>query len=798
MMSIPRFGCLSACLFFCAAGIAAPPTDDEIRAAIKQLGHEKFAERERATKLLWSAGPAAEKALHEAIDDPEPEVRRRVRILYDRIMYRIEPGTPPEIIALMERYKVARVEQQTEILREVLAMGSKGHPYLLRWLAVDQDRRSKILDLFSFDDWKVFVTLMAEGQTKIVEELLKSAEGAKIESVVPHSAAFRAAEGKLMPSIAELRASVERGGDQYQAKLLAAMYRQADDADGILWAAERSGQPELVRMVMMQRGQWSELFTRYTPNVSDDINRISGLGLTAAYHRFAGRTADFEAIVKKIQEFAGGPRKDLQPVSAAKVLLILERPDAAMQLLVAHQQYLKAAELLMVRGAYAEGLAMAKKSADAETGALFQARAAYVQLLIHVGNNKEASELLAVLEKDMASSTNSIWLDRQVALKMKLARVDEAERLLLGRIERNDGSYLSECFAAVFPGLNSRSETIWRMLRHQHGKESSADVLKRLRGVEARTTPVAELSGLIQTATTDFSWVRQGQTIAAFEHLAFLPNYFGAAELAQSLVRDAKWEKASTAAKLWLADTLAEAKKWPEAVEAYRKISDADKSAPLPFFLHGWSLTQVGQGEAGTAKMAKAHAILLGSDSARRDFHEALVERGFVEHAAQEVRLRERLGAPGRYNHFLALNDAAQLAQEKGDPIKAAGIMERNLVRFLSSANGGYDNHGAYTRLTSTIHALRAKGFLAAGNSAGWRRELDLADSLHPTNLNTPILLAADLAKAGEKEAADKLFDRHFAAWEKTLRDYPNATEAHNQLAWLSARCRAPPGSARS
>ena len=98
-------------LLLAGAGIAAPPnksptespTDDEIRQAVERLGHEKFSERERATKLLWSAGPAAEKALRAVADSTDPEVKRRARLLLDRIAFRIEPDAPFEAIAQMQR-----------------------------------------------------------------------------------------------------------------------------------------------------------------------------------------------------------------------------------------------------------------------------------------------------------------------------------------------------------------------------------------------------------------------------------------------------------------------------------------------------------------------------------------------------------------------------------------------------------------------------------------------------------------------------------------------------------------------
>src|ERR1700751_525254 len=88
-----------------SAAPPTPPTDEQIRAAIKQLGDDQFLVREQAMQLLWNAGPKAEAALREASNHPDPETARRVRILIDRIAYRIEPNTPAEVVALMQKYK---------------------------------------------------------------------------------------------------------------------------------------------------------------------------------------------------------------------------------------------------------------------------------------------------------------------------------------------------------------------------------------------------------------------------------------------------------------------------------------------------------------------------------------------------------------------------------------------------------------------------------------------------------------------------------------------------------------------
>src|SRR5262249_47537509 len=113
-----------------------PPSVEQIREAVKQLGDERFAVRQKAMKLLWAAGPAAEKELREAANSGDPEVARQARTLLERIAYRIEPGTPPEVVTLVQRFRNAQgvTSEQSQVVREMLGLGTKAHVYLLRLL----------------------------------------------------------------------------------------------------------------------------------------------------------------------------------------------------------------------------------------------------------------------------------------------------------------------------------------------------------------------------------------------------------------------------------------------------------------------------------------------------------------------------------------------------------------------------------------------------------------------------------------------------------------------------------------
>src|SRR5262245_49603505 len=79
---------LSACALVLLA--AAPPTSDEVRRLIRQLGDNDFEIRERATAQLLQGGESELPALRRAMEnDTDLEVRRRTRRIFDSIERRL-------------------------------------------------------------------------------------------------------------------------------------------------------------------------------------------------------------------------------------------------------------------------------------------------------------------------------------------------------------------------------------------------------------------------------------------------------------------------------------------------------------------------------------------------------------------------------------------------------------------------------------------------------------------------------------------------------------------------------------
>src|SRR5262249_27908167 len=157
---------------------------------------------------------------------------------------------------------------------------------------VEEKARQVILDQFAYDDWKVLGGLIADGQDPLVAELLDKALAAQIDSAMPHHAAFQALTGQLQPKIKEFRARAEKSGLAFDARVLLALCRLADDREGALWAARRCEDPGRVHRALAELGRWSELMAE-TPAPRAGLIQVTDLGYRAAYQRLAGSDAEF-------------------------------------------------------------------------------------------------------------------------------------------------------------------------------------------------------------------------------------------------------------------------------------------------------------------------------------------------------------------------------------------------------------------------------------------------------------------------------------------------------------------------
>src|SRR2546423_4899768 len=91
---LPRWGALLLLVLPSVLAGAVAPDDTEVERLVKQLGSDKFKEREAATKRLKEIGEPALDAVTKATTSDDLEVRRRA----ERIVTVIENKLYPELV----------------------------------------------------------------------------------------------------------------------------------------------------------------------------------------------------------------------------------------------------------------------------------------------------------------------------------------------------------------------------------------------------------------------------------------------------------------------------------------------------------------------------------------------------------------------------------------------------------------------------------------------------------------------------------------------------------------------------
>jgi hypothetical protein len=93
-----------------SVGYAAEPDAARIERLIKQLGSEKFSERDAASKALEDIGKAALPALEKTSNNGDLELRLRAKAISEAVVQRLRRGLPADIRRLGGKVEVIGIE----------------------------------------------------------------------------------------------------------------------------------------------------------------------------------------------------------------------------------------------------------------------------------------------------------------------------------------------------------------------------------------------------------------------------------------------------------------------------------------------------------------------------------------------------------------------------------------------------------------------------------------------------------------------------------------------------------------
>jgi tetratricopeptide (TPR) repeat protein len=776
---------LAACTLLVAAlPCPAAPTPEQVAEWVKQLGDDDFATREKASKLLWEAGKAAEPALRKAAESGDAETARRANEILEKFKFGIYPDTPPKLVALINQFRAGDLAAKQDALKGLMAMGARGYSTLVKLVNTesDADLRRELQAQVVREAPRVAGPLLADGETALVEELLDSGVAGNAPSAHEGYAAYWLLRGQIDKKIAAWSARPAPLGlnEQQASKVLAYLHRAAGDLPRARARAEQSGDVPLLLTVLTEVGDWKEL-ARVGAG-GDGLSEVEALGYRAAYARLSGDKDGFAKAVEDLVKSAEGKPADASEWwFAAEALLINEQPDKAVEVLRKCENMANAVEVLFAQGKFREGLKLAEEGGGRHP---FWRELRTARTLHRLGERDAARKRFAALADQIKHAKETGEHFGLVDAEYKLGLKEEAFAHAAAILARPPGEGHGWVFGRLFPDRDSEADVWWRVLRNRFAAEETTATMKRLRALMNGKLASKELADLARGAA-DVSGLEAEKRQPWLMGLAAACLRAGLDDPGLGLLDKAAAAGPSPEPLTRLGDHFAGKKQWDEAARRYQQAWEKEPKDPLPLFLRGRALAAAGKEAEGKKLTESAHLLPLGDHEVRGNFADALAKRGYADDARREYELIVRTGDRDGWLVGHALSRLARHADAAG----AADAYQRMLLRLLRT-NTGFAETEAYVAVPQRIHAARAQGLLAAGKAAEAVKEADAALALRPFAPEVAIALVPELQKRGHKKEAEAVFGRVWSAYEGLLKDYPNSAWAHNALAWLAARCR--------
>jgi Tetratricopeptide repeat len=759
---------------------AKPPTKEQIAGWVKGLGSDSFEERDKASKALWKAGQAAEAALRQVLKSGDAEAVRRAREILDKFDWGLYPDTPEAVANLIEEYRSRTGDNPAAIAPKLLEHGSAGFTALTRIAAAEKspETRALISAGLTSDMPRLAGALLAEGQDARLEEVLELALAFPGDVPYANYAAYLLERGKLDEKVRALEKRAGAAPDEKAARTLAYLGRAKGDLAAARRYAEKAEDVALLQTILIEQDDWKALLKLKTPGAPPAPPDSERVGWRLACLRLAGDREGFEAELRKRAD-------DYLP---AEALLLNGRPDDALKALT--RSGLPAAELLAARLRFRQALDAADKPVAPGKVVAWSDQLFKATLLARLGEQKQARELFDKLPALVKKQTKSpdllgVVLVAQYNAGFRDEALSRAAELLAKVGEGEDPFILNYLFPPAI--IETGVGPWWTFLRRKYPKDDAAARLKRLRDLLGRKLPAQDVAALLK---------EMADAAAKLKPEEREPWLHCAAETCRLLGRDdrlegylEKWAAAGGGrwALLRLGDAAADNKRWKEAAERYKKCWEMNRGDALPLYLHGRALVRAGQEKEGRRWMEIAELMPL--DIMAYDFALELAERGLDEPAG---RMWQRLGRVGEFWSAIDGPIARALAEKAvadKDYLKAATYYRREALHELWEPRGEREID-ALLWLAAAEHRCRARGLAAAGRFDEMHKEVQAVLDLDPGNIDLCIDVTAELTRRGRKKEAEELFARVYAVWDAVCKDWPRSAWAHNNAAWLAARCR--------
>jgi tetratricopeptide (TPR) repeat protein len=820
---------------------AAPPKGpkpEEIQKAIADLSSPRFAVREKASRVLWEAGAAAEPALRAAAKSADEETANRIKAILDKFDWGLYPDTPADVVKLIEKFRGGEAQARQEAVAELIRMKPPQFPTLRKLIGQEKDEnaRQEMSRLMAHQARTAVPSLIVAGQMYEAGELLEVVLSPANPASLTDYAAFhhlRKSVPEAIRRMDELRQKGSEGDQKRATEALVYLYRVQKDWANAGKLAAAAGNANLQDDVAWEAADWKALAEGFGPR---EVPQGDHRGAKAAYHRLAGNRAKFDELIADLRKDLGGVEgDDAAALDLATALLL--NGEGAQAIDVLKDRHRRGTDLvfdlLCAQLKFKEAFAYADRAAkelekhpdaDFERDQLAIRRG---RILYGLGDRDGATQILrGALDRMLTGGRDRSATEVVKAMAhagMRDLAAESAARVLIHFEKLGHDADTSFLLEPVFGDKKHVVHVWWRAVRRDKPDADPAVSMTRvleLVDAKADRKKVDRIVELIQELRHapkedggkpilpdvltgyygplgDYAIAEAYRTVGvkdkaeeffrkaiggrpATEDLPFLPDF----------VDDEFPSVVPTAYKVVLAyaDFLMQQKRHVDAAAQYRKAWELVPAQPLPLFLHGHARKQAGDAAEGERLMGLAHWVPLGNEVTRTKFSEDLSKRGFDADSRKEMDLVVNTGWFRTHyvgNVYLRL---ARIKARARDYATAAALYEKDVISLFRTGATFVDPRANLT-VPELARAYRARALFAAGKVDEALAQARAGLAVLPGNVELAIDLVPDLDRGGRKSEADEIYGRVKAAYEGAIGEYGSSADLRNSLAWTMVNC---------
>ena len=805
---------------------------------VRQLGDRNFQIRRTATSQLWECGRPAVAPLQAAKRSPNREVVKRAQWLLDRLEYGILPTTAASLVPLIHQYR-DEPANRSRIIREMAKFGEAAVPTLRNLEKVETDREllKQLAHLArSFTVNRMWAALR-NGELADAEVQLRIIGG---DPEMHRSfASFFAVLGRLDEVVAELTEQFHQTKDASTGVQLIHCLRAADRPYDALRIAMLLGERQLIDGLLFEGGRWTELANRKSPlpNRNEILDTqfsrpmVEYHGFRAACLRLAGNTSDADRVLNDLvaavrsKRTIGGYRTFVQ--DAARVLLINDRPNAAIDLIIDHAETMPynahlAFDLLCVQDRHLEAFEFAEEFVEKQfRGYERLQRESWLQLN-RLGEHDLARQLLSdsfdeglVARRKQQSiyaatglmAVEAIELGMQNNLRlvddMKIQARDRKEwDVLFARVLSMPDDSQQTSAQWISNGMKSRRSILLTMLMAAY-EDAPQTVLARARFLLGMPTIEDSAIGPL-TNPTLLKMVQRLATIArgyenydigkAMEGLGFVCFRVGEFEQGREYLREGI-KLGGQASRLPVADSYAHQKNWSRAYAEYDQI----KAIRFAGFAAGWCQFQLSRctpDEAtrdklradGSRRMKVATLQFLDRTSSRRSGITRLVEeRGWSEAEAMLTGLTRQTEAFGSVHLVNAYGKHGNELRDQNQLQLALDSWERNRLSTLDVSKLVPDCRQLLTE-PFMLNRERARWLISRNRIDDAVQAIQVTSTALPGRADIAIEFVPILRSHGKHEFAQRLLKRIYEVNHQVCEQFNSSLKHRRRLARLSVQ----------